>query len=55
LTIAVTTWALSVYIAAIPANVLTSFDWYKLQYGGVAAIVSALVLPLIARPQVGRS
>jgi hypothetical protein len=54
LTIAVTTWALSVYVASIPANVLTSFDWYKLQYGGVAAIVSALVLPLIARPQVGR-
>lgn len=53
LTIAVTTWALSIYVASIPANVLTSFDWCKLQYGGVAAVVSALALPLIARPQPG--
>jgi hypothetical protein len=50
ITVGIATWALLVYISSIPANIFTSFEWYRVQYGGVAAIVTALVLPLIARP-----
>jgi hypothetical protein len=46
--IGVASWALLAYAAAMPDGLLTSFDWYKLQYGGVVALVSAILLPLIA-------
>jgi hypothetical protein len=46
---AVASWALAAYISATPANVLTSFSWYALRYGGVAAFVTAALLPAVAR------
>src|SRR5207244_618707 len=46
---AIAEWAFVVYVAALPDNPLTAWDAYKLQYGAVAAIVTAAVLPFVAR------
>ena len=40
--------AFTVYVSALPGNMMFAYDWFELTYGGVAAIVAVVVIPQLA-------